>query len=256
VSQKRQPIAKAALAHTKANPPVEIADYAYRELLVGRVKLLCDAHNKLIAADNVVEVAISFVVRGSFGRTGLAQARQILEPLKDMFDEKSKINPVDAKREIQEELMVIATKLWRAAAKFPLARRVQPLPCFNSGSLSLDNNGLLRGPNDSFNCLGGTTCGAAQWMYSDRSSLKKMITALDSPSLPHRLKNKDETKGRRSALKILESRGPSYINKRQCRQLGDAYFAAMCPPGSHVLTTNVEDFVPLCDAIKKDVKTP
>ena len=240
----------------RANQPVQIADYAYRELLVGRVGLLCDAHNAIIAADNVVEVALSFLVRGSFARTPQAQAQEILKPLKEMFDAKVRIDPVEAKREVAEELMMVATKLWRKAAKFPMGERVQPLPCFNNGSISLDKNGLLRGPNDSFNCAPRTVCGAAQYMYTDRLTIRKMLEALESPKLAEKLKKKSETNARRKALNLLERRGPTNISKAVCRKLGDAYFAAMCPAGAHILTTNVEDFEPLCAALKKPVRKP
>ncbi|MFN0313485.1 MAG: hypothetical protein ACKVQA_00370 [Burkholderiales bacterium] len=255
-AQGTQPRTRAALAHTKINEPVWIAEYAYRELLVGRVGLLCDAHNAVIASANVVEVALSFSVRGSFARTPRAQAEEILRRLKAMFDTKSKIDPALARREIAEELMMIATKVWKKAVKFPSATRVQHLACFNNGSISIDKNGLLQGPNNSFNCATGTVCGAAQYMYNDRPGLRKMIAALDSPKLPDKLKKKSETRSRRKALDLLERRGPAEISKGACRQVGDAYFAAMCPAGAHVLTTNIDDFGPLCDALGKVVKTP
>lgn len=255
VSEAREPTCANSLKHILKHPPAHVSDYAYRELLVGRVGLLCGAHNKIYASNDVVEAALSFLNRASFGRTPIAQAKEIMRPLQRMFSTSASISPAEAKREVLEELMLIANSLWRTAAKFPGAKNVQPLPCLNKGSLKLDN-GILRGPNDSFNCAQKTVCGAAQYMYSDRASLKKMIVALESASLPDSVKNKQETKSRRNVLKLLESRGPSHINKQKCRQLGDAYFAAMCPPGAHVLTTNVDDFLPLCGALNKKVLTP
>jgi len=255
-AQDAQPRTKAALVHTKANPPVKIAEYAYRELLVGRVGSLCDAHNALIASSNLVEVALAFSIRGTFARTPQAQAHEILSRLKKMFDKKKSINPALAKREVQEELMMLATKMWKKATKFPGAERVQPLSCFNDGRITRDKHGLLLGPNNSFNCAIGATCAAAHYMYADRRGLRKMIAALDSPKLPGHLKTKGETQSRRKALDLLERRGPTKITKSGCRQLGDAYFAAMCPPGHHVVTTNADDFQPLCGALSKDVRTP
>jgi hypothetical protein len=224
---------------------------------VGRVGLLCDAHNALVASTNLVEVAYAFSVRGSFARTPQTQAQEILKRLKEMFDKKKSIDPALAKRDIQEEeLMMVATKMWKKSTKFPAADRVQPLSCFNGGRITIDKHGLLQGPNNSFNCATGATCAAAQYMYGDRPALRKMIAALDSPRLPEHLKNKGETKSRRNALELLERRGPAKITKSACRKLGDAYFAAMCPPGYHVLTSNTEDFEPLCSALSKQVAKP
>lgn len=255
VSEAREPTNANALKHLRAHPPAHVSDYAYRELLVGRVGLLCSAHNKIYASNDVIEAVMSLLSQASFGRTPIAKAQEILKPLQKMFSANASITPAEAKREVLEELMLVANSLWRAASKFPGASHVQPLPCLNRGSLKLDN-GILRGPNDSFNCAKKTICGAAQYMYEDRANLRKMILALEAVSLPEEIKNKQETKSRRNALKLLESRGPSYINKRKCRQLGDAYFAAMCPPGAHVLTTNIDDFLPLCSALNKEVLTP
>jgi hypothetical protein len=255
-AQDAQPRTTKALAHTKVNEPVRIAEYAYRELLAGRVGLLCDAHNDVVASANVVEVALAFSIRGSFARTPRAQEQEILKLLKAMFDKKGKVDPAVAKREIAESLMMMASKMWKKAATFPSGDRVQPLGCFNNGRISLDKHGLLQGPNNSFNCATGTVCGAAQYLYNDRPRIRKMIAALESPKLPEKLKKKGETQSRRKALDLLERRGPTNISKASCRALGDAYFAAMCPAGSHVLTTNMEDFEPLCASVGTYVRVP
>lgn len=236
--------------------PVSIAEYAYRELLIGRVGLLCDAHNKVVASSNVMEVIASFIKQASFARTPVAKAQEILKPLQTMFDSASPVSPVDARRQVAEELMSIATKLWKRAARFPGASKVQPLPCLVHGDIVLDKNGILRGPNDTFNCSKDWVCGAATYMYNDRGQLQKMIEALESPTLSAQLRVKGETISRRKVLKLLESRGPRAITRAKCRQLGDAYFAAMCPPGADVVTTNDVDFAPLCAAIGKTVVRP
>jgi hypothetical protein len=254
-AHNNQPQTAKALAHTKINEPIAVAEYAYRELLVGRVGLLCDAHNAVVASTNVVEVALSLSVRGAFARTPRAQEQEILKLLKVMFQKKS-VDPAQARRDIAESLMIQANKVWRRGSRYPAATRVQSLACFNNGRLTLDQNGLLQGPNNSFNCAAKTVCAAAQYMYNDRAAIRKMIAALDSPKLPANLKNKGETKSRRKALDLLERRGPAKISKADCRRLGDAYFAQMCPKGAHVLTSNLDDFKPLCDALGGSVRVP
>jgi hypothetical protein len=133
---------------------------------------------------------------------------------------------------------------------------VQSLECFNEGKIDYGPAGELRGPADSFNCVSVQRCAAAAYMFDNKSDLKKMIAALHPGGLDPRIANKNETGQRRKALKELESRGPASFDKRRCRALGDAYFAAMCPAASIVVTTNMQDYVPLCAALGKQAQEP
>lgn len=256
VSEGETPASRLAKKYALANSPATVPEYAFRELLAGRVGLLCDAHNKILASDNVIEVAAGFLRSAGFGRTPVAKAQEILASLKSMFDSESDISPKDAKRQVLEDLMMTAARLWRNARTVPYLEKDQPLPCFISGPIDTDESGILRGPNGSFSCSTGVPCGAAEYMYSKRSDLIKMIDALYSDSSDEKVKNKPENRSRRNALKVLEAKGPTAFPKRKCRALGDAYFAAMCPPGAKVLTTNIVDFEPLCAALGKTAVRP
>jgi hypothetical protein len=67
---------------------------------------------------------------------------------------------------------------------------------------------------------------------------------------------KKENSQRRKALKDLASNGPKKFNKGYCRNLGDAFFAQMCPQNANIVTTNISDFIPLCSALKKQAVKP
>jgi hypothetical protein len=92
----------------------------------------------------------------------------------------------------------------------------------------------------------------------NRWTLEQVMEAGNETYAPgtHWIEEKRETTRRRSALKDLMQNGPDKFNKNNCRALGDAYFAVMCPPGSHVITTNLVDHAPLCNALGKTAVNP
>lgn len=255
VAQDEQPLARQAKAFCAANTPAVLPDYALRELMAGKVGILCDAHNKVLASENVIEVIASLLQRAGFGRTQVAKAQAILLPIKAMFGGAASVNVADVKRQVLEQLMIAANQLWRNSKKIPYFDHEQPLQCFSTGPLVL-TQGILKGPNGSFSCSSGARCGAAEYMYARRTDIKTMIKALAHTNLPEELKTKREISSRRKALEELDRVGPARFSKKRCRALGDAYFASMCKPGDAVLTTNVVDFVPLCSALGKGVVKP
>jgi len=239
------------------NQPAEMPYYALRELLVGRVQILCDAHNALKASSNHAEALLALLNRSpAEGRKKEARVKDVAYALKRVFDANPTGDRESLKRELLEDLALKAARLWRNARNLKMVVKVQPLACFNDGKLAYGNTGELRGPVDSFNCLKSERCAAAAYIYDDASILKRLIDALHPSNLDLKVASKGETRSRRKALKELQSSGPVKFNKRLCRAIGDAYFAAMCPAGSVVVSSNMEDFSPLCSALGKEAKEP
>jgi hypothetical protein len=162
----------------------------------------------------------------------------------------------EMQREMLDELGLKASRIWKKSKKIKNVTLVQQLACFNDGDLDYGPAGELQGPENSFNCLEKERCSAAAYLAADKITLTKMIDALHSSNLPPALKGKTEISQRRKALEALQKDGPQRFSKKLCRALGDAYFAAMCPPGSVVLTSNLVDHEPLCVALRKVAKIP
>ena len=243
--------------YIRANQPAETPFYALRELLAGHLRILCDAHNALLAARNPPEAMLALL------RISPAEGRKKGNKLYALADSMNKIcmaNPSgerqEMKREMLEALALRINRLWRKAHKLKSVNLVQSLGCFNDGKLSYGPTRELRGPGDSFTCIKAERCAAAAYIYDNKSVLATMIDSLHPSKLDPMIAGKNETQKRRRALKELESNGPAEFDKGRCRALGDAYFAAMCPAGSAVLTSNLEDYVPLCLALGKIVKVP
>lgn len=240
-----------------ANQPTTAPYYALRELLAGHVRILCDAHNILNATDNPAEATIAILNRSpAEGRKREAKARSLNKAVDAVYAAKPMMPLKDSKREVLQELALQANNIWRKSQKLRGVSLVQPLACFNKGKISHGPTGELRGPKDSFNCIKDERCAAAAYLYDNQSDLKKMIDALHPAKLEPKIAAKGETRQRRRALKELLSNGPINFHKSQCRALGDAYFAGMCPPGSVIATSNLEDFLPLCSALNKKMIVP
>jgi len=244
-------------AFVRSNQPAGTPFYALRELLDGRVRLICEVHNMLRAAENPPE-AIAALTRRSpaEGRKRMARVDVFRQAAQHVFAANPSGPRDDEKREMLQYLMLKANGLWLKSRKLRSVDVVQPLACFNNGKLTLGPSKELRGPNDSFTCVRTERCAAAAYMYDKKIELGKLIDALHQNKVDQRIANKNETNQRRKALKELSKQGPSEFSKQKCRALGDAYFASMCPIGSVVLTTNLDDHTPLCAALGKEAKKP
>jgi hypothetical protein len=221
------------------------------------VQVLCDAHNRILAAENPAAAIASVLRLASFGRTASSKAETIAKALSSALQGTASRTPEDIRRETLQSLMLDAARIWRNAQRVPSLEHTQPLSCGTTGPLEPDAvTGALRGPRSTFTCAKAERCAAALYMFDRKLDLGVLVDALHPDKLPEKLAQKQETKSRRKALKELQQHGPRAFKKTYCRALGDAYFAVMCPPGHSVATTNVDDFGPLCGALKKPLICP
>lgn len=246
-----------AAPYVSAHAPAEAPSYALRELLAGKVHIICDAHNKVQAAENMMEAVLAFMrLPPIAGRKKDGPIQAIVQALKPCFEPGSTKSAEEMKRETLGALALAARDLWHRARNLDGVAVVQALSCFDPGNLIRGAAKELRGPNDSWGCLKAERCAAAAYLYDKTVELKQMIDALHPSALDAAAAAKQENVSRRRALRELQTDGPEDFNKGRCRALGDAYFAAMCPVGSSVVTTNGADHAPLCAALKKDIATP
>ncbi len=257
IAERVAPLAARAERFIASNQPAEVPFYALRELLDGRIRLLCDAHNVLLGAQNIGEAMLALLSRNpAEGRKREARQQELARILSCLYDKNPTGSRADMKREALDALALKISQLWRRARRLKMVSEVQPLGCFNDGMLSFGPSDELRGPSGSFTCLKKERCAAAAYLYDNQAALARMIEALHPSKLNLALANKNETKQRRRALQELSRSGPVKFNKSSCRALGDAYFAAMCPPGSIVVTSNTSDHKPLCEALGKHAAEP
>jgi hypothetical protein len=236
---------------------VEMPSYALLELWAGSIRYFCLAHNKLSAASNPAEALIAFFgIPGVAGRSKTVPTSDSLHAMQVVFARNPDGSRAELKAEMLEYLALQATRLWDKSRKLKDANLTQYLSCFSPEKLELDENGILRGSGDSFNCHKGARCAAAQYLAERPGELDLMIEALHPDNLDSKAAAKRENSSRRRVLKDLRKNGAAAVNRSTCRAIGDAYFAGMCPAGATLVSTNVDDFAPLCAAMKKQLASP
>lgn len=252
--------------YAAANPIAETPTYAARELLAGPISSLCTAHNKLLDATTVADAFFKVnSLPAVSGRTKSTQLAGLVHALAASLSTApgpltvAQLNqPLDGliKTRMQDDLALDIARKWAAILENDVMKVTQPLGCFALTDLGVDQvSGALRGPNGRFSCDPKSSCSAAHFLHGKQADVQKLIAVLRPPKAKG-VPQKHESVRRRSALKSLVASGPGKFGKKDCRAIGDAYFAVMCPPGSDVLTTNLSDHIPLCAALGKTAKEP
>jgi hypothetical protein len=91
------------------------------------------------------------------------------------------------------------------------------------------------------------SCCLALGFRKRKNELKKLIEAIKDQHRP-------EDNKRRSALHLLSNTPNRAFEDKDCKALGDAYFALQCPQGCSILTSNVADHQILANALGKSVE--
>jgi hypothetical protein len=257
IADERLPGKDKAVAHLAANSPAVVPYYALRELLAGHVQYICLTHNVMKASECASEAFTALMNRcPAEGRQREGKMRILLSAMQKAYNTNPQGGKQDEKREILQHLALRVNGMWRRSHRLHSVSLVQSLNCFNDGKLTYGPSGELKGPHGSFNCATSERCAAAEYLYEQKDAVKKMIAALHPKVLDSKAASKNENQQRRKALKELLTEGPAAFNKGKCRALGDAYFAAMSPPGYSVVTTNIQDYLPLCQALAKIAIVP
>lgn len=241
----------------RANAPAAAPLYALRELLEGKLRPLCDVHNRLLAAAGLGEALMGLAsLCAVAGRKKDSAIRAFAKALTKATQTTQSASIGQVREDMLQALALDIASIWIRARKAGGWSRVQPLGCFPVGEISHGAAGELTGAGGSFGCEATARCSAASHLFDHLAEVEKAAEALHPKNLSGPLLAKRETSRRRAALKSLRDLGPKRFNKRDCRALGDAYFAIMCPGTATVVSTNISDFEPLCAALGKRVVLP
>lgn len=247
-------------SYAKSNAPGEVPQYAQRELLASVIQILCNTHNRIRDSQNIAQALLAVIQLPAIsGRMKEGQLQAIAISLRKALSEHGNPNEpmsVSTSRAACQQLALLAERSWRRGRNLPSFMSVQPLGCFTGNDLTLDAAGFLKGPSGRFGCNPKVRCSAALYLHGKIDQVEKLVKFLRPTKEAKKGGEKRETTRRRAALKDLVQNGPDKFNKNNCRALGDAYFAVMCPPGSHVITTNIVDHIPLCEALGKEALNP
>ncbi|MCZ8292544.1 MAG: hypothetical protein O9312_03425 [Hylemonella sp.] len=261
-------LASTSKQHIDANQPGAIPYYALRELVAGPLKTLCAAHSLLARSESIAD-AFRCVMNlpPIVGRTKQGQLSALIQTLGQCLTltptdlAAAPRQPIDdpVRRKMTHNLAINIQRQWSLAKRIPNTKTSHQLACFADGDFDFNETGELKGPNGRFQCDPSQPCSAAAHLRGKLGEVQTLVDVLHPSKLTPELADKRENVRRRGALKEvirLQKGERTSFPKKDCRALGDAYFAVMCPPGSHVLTTNFVDHDLLCTALGKTAIKP
>lgn len=137
-------------------------------------------------------------------------------------------------------------RAWKNRYKYGNSR-IGDLSCFKEPDVFEADNGLIEVSNRF--CSVADCC--LRQKYIGRSQdLEKLLKACKN------LPKKRESEKRYQSIRRLERTPKRDMPEEHCIALGDAVFVLDCPAGAFVMTTNLQDFEPLAEALEIDVKAP
>jgi hypothetical protein len=258
VAERDPLIGQKASTHAVNNRPAQVPHYAYREMSAGVLHRLCSLQQRIATSINPAEALAGILALPP--QSGRNRESPLQDFQKALFNAlnvtTSSSGPIYevVRDEMSSELALKAQRLWSRAIRAKEFSSTEPLSCFQIQDLSIDEStGAVTPSTGRFGCTPGVKCAAAKYVIEKKIELQKIIDFLRPDGATN---EKRETSSRRKALKELMKLGAADFPRKRCRGLGDAYFAIRCPPGSHVLTTNLSDHEPLCKSLGKSAKTP
>lgn len=241
---------KPALAALKRYDDKTTPTYALKEFQLGPLRGYVWLHNALLVNS----------ITNTFGRIAALSRglqRNLTSTALEALTEASAADPLKSNRRDPDQARHqvhayrLATKglILRAWIKRRrIANVLFPLECYAEEPPIEDHRGVLsRGTA----CPRAARCSLAAELKSRLSDVQRVHTALVSLNSTRR-----EDQKRARALKEFMKRPQAGLSDDQCRAVGDAVFAILCPAGSEILTTNTRDHEPLAAALGKRVGAP
>lgn len=220
--------------------------YAIKELKAGALDNYILVHNKL-AETMSYDKTMDWLVRNK------RRLNRLLTGLEALSAGRATVigaelataeTPAETDRLIAETVMLelrrLIQKAWSDRRKIT-SEVVQELPCFQEDAPYYDDEtGMIFNPHQK--CPPRQDCSYAPALRSRRPDLDTLLTVIAGST-------KAEDVGRRAALHTLKNTPNRLLEEKECRGLGDAYFALHCPSGATILTSNVQDHKPLAESL-------
>jgi hypothetical protein len=142
------------------------------------------------------------------------------------------------------ELRRLIHKAWADRRKITL-EIVQELECFQEDApYHDDQTGMIFNPHSK--CPTNQDCAYAPCLRFRKSELGTLLTVISGST-------RAEDVRRRAALHTLKNTPNRLFEDKECRGLGDAYFALHCAERATILTSNVKDHKPLAESLGREV---
>jgi hypothetical protein len=147
--------------------------------------------------------------------------------------------------ELRLAISGIISRAWKRRRKVT-SEIVDPLTCYRESAPYMDRDMIVL---DSCECAEEHGCCLGRIMQKNPEALSRMRESIKSSPKP-------ENQRRSKVLREMIRKPKEGITNKDCRHLGDAVFVFFAPSDSVILTTNIQDFKPLADALGKTVARP
>ena len=223
--------------------------YAIKEFKAGPLNYWIWLHNKLVLTKSLATTleAINSIIgfQRNRGRTALeaiiSLMRSFVAP-RAMDDREI----ADLFRLSIARLIVRAWQRRRDITSYV----VDELSCYSEADPKIElRTGLFNNHGMTCKLYGNDECCLAR-------SLKKRVQDLDLLLAAIQGLTRREDINRRAVLHKLRNTPKRIMDAKDCRNLGDAFFALYAPFDAVILTTNLKDHAPLAEALGKQAQTP
>jgi len=233
----------------------ELPVYAIKEFRAGPFYNLAWAHNKLVELKSVPEL-IRIIGRWRAKPNLVSTILEFYANSQDIIGPKS-LPELNAKyagsvshddfqcRVLRLNLESTLRRAWVRRRRVT-SETIQELPCFDEAK-PIMKAGLF--DQERMGCKPSGECALVSSLRANPEHcrvLREISKAQESP----------EGRRRAKALRKVVRTPAAGFGDKDCRNLGDAYFAFFCPRDSVILTTNTRDHSPLASGLGKTVEKP
>jgi hypothetical protein len=241
-------LAKAALAsYSETQLPV----YAIKEFKAGPLNYYIWLHNKLATTKSLEQTlrAIADVVQQpNRAKTALlAIAPLFAKAASSLQSGNSRQADKDLADSLRLSLQRLIFRGWQKRRKLT-SSVVLELACYDEADPILEPNTNLIN-NAPRVCRPSPECCLARGYRNKTKDLEKLLAVVQNGE------RREDIRIRRG-LHTLINTPKRQFGSKECRNLGDVFFAFHCPMDSVILTTNLKDHAPLAQALGKSAKRP
>lgn len=251
-------VKKSAIDALKQFDETDLPVFAIKEFKAGPLKNFAWMHNKLV---DLQSFALALTALGRMSRTPRRYTTSTaIEALREAAGSIAKQTPADLVNkygnfaemdkilcdEFRLAIKTAIMKSWKRRRKIT-TNIVLPLPCYSETAPYVNSRGLIE--LEPKKCNPPRECSLSILLKSKRHELEKMRESIKNS-------NKPENRRRAQVLHEIYRKPNVAVQEKDCQALGDAIFVLFAPDDSIILTTNIEDYKPLAEALGKVAKRP
>jgi hypothetical protein len=243
------PLGKAARDALKFYSETILPVYAIKEFKAGPLNYWIWLHNKLVLTKSLATTmrAIGAIIGYQNNRARTAQ--EALSQSIEYLVAPRKIGDRELADLYRLSIARLIIRAWQKRRNIT-SIVTDELSCYSEADPKIElRTGLFN--NHGMNCklYGDDECCMARYLKNRTHELDLLLAAIQGLT-------RREDVNRRAVLHKLRNTPKKIMDAKDCRKLGDAFFALYAPNDAVILTTNIKDHLPLAKALGKQAEFP